>query len=111
MSEKETKRVLLTGATGYLGAHILYELLKRGIKVRCLVRSEEKLKEVLKYYFPKEYKRFHYKVVIGDITQPKLGLSDDKYHRLAEKIDTVIHTAANVSHAGHYEEFELTNVT
>ena len=110
-SERETRIVLLTGATGYLGSHILYELLKRGIKVRCLVRSEEKLKEVLKYYFPKEYKHFNYKVVIGDITQPKLGLTDEQYHRLAQKIDTVIHTAANVSHAGHYEEFELTNVT
>ena len=106
----ETKRVLLTGATGYLGSHILYELMKRGIKVRCLVRSEEKLQSVLKYYFPKEYKHFNYKVVIGDITQPMLGLTDEKYHSLAQKIDTVIHTAANVSHAGHYEEFELTNV-
>ena len=110
-NEGAPKSVLLTGSTGYLGSHILYELLKRGIKVRCLVRSEEKLKEVLKYYFPKEYKRFSYKVVIGDITQPMLGLSDEYYHRLAQKVDMVIHTAANVSHAGHYEEFELTNVT
>ena len=109
-SNQEVERILLTGATGYLGAHILRELMRRGIKVRCLVRSEEKLRQVLEYYFPKEYKKFNYKVVIGDITQPKLGLTDEKYHSLAKKIDMVIHTAANVSHAGHYEEFELTNV-
>ena len=110
-SNQEVERILLTGATGYLGAHILRELMRRGIKVRCLVRSEEKLSQVLEYYFPKEYKKFNYKVVIGDITQPKLGLTDEKYHGLAKKIDMVIHTAANVSHAGHYEEFEITNVT
>lgn len=104
------KYVLLTGATGFLGSHILRELLKRKLHVICLVRSEQKLKEVLKYYFPQEYEYFRYKVKIGDITSPSLGLSAEDYETLTHKVDMVIHTAANVSHAGHYEEFERTNV-
>ena len=103
--------VLLTGATGFLGSHILRELLKRKLRVICLVRSQERLERLLEFYFPKEYKSFQYLVTIGDITKPRFGLSDEVYRLLTEEVDMVIHTAANVSHAGHYEDLELTNVT
>ena len=106
----EIKYVLLTGATGFLGSHILRELLRRGMHVICLVRNADKLKKVLEYYFPKEHEYFRYKVRIGDIKEPQLGLNDEEYALLIKKVDMVIHTAANVSHAGHYEEFERTNV-
>ncbi len=106
----EVKYVLLTGATGYLGSHILRELLRKKLHVICLVRSEEKLKSILKYYFPKEHEYFRYKVRVGDIKQPMFGLSEEEYELLVGKVDMVIHTAANVSHAGQYSEFERTNV-
>ena len=102
--------VLLTGATGFLGSHILRELLKRKLRVICLVRSEQKLENILTYYFPKDLKHFQYSTVLGDITKPHFGLSDEAYAELAKKVDMVIHTAANVNHAGHYEDLELTNV-
>lgn len=102
--------VLLTGATGFLGAHILRELLRRKVKVVCLVRNEERLRPTLKNYFPKEYEYFTYKVVKGDIAEPQFGLTPEEYKTLADKIDMVVHTAANVHHAGHYSEFERTNV-
>lgn len=110
LRDNEVKYVLLTGATGFLGSHILRELLRRNMHVICLVRNEDKLKGVLKYYFPKEYEFFRYKVRIGDIQLPKLGLSAEEYNYLLNKVDMVIHTAANVNHAGKYEEFERTNV-
>ena len=108
--ENEVKYVLLTGATGFLGSHILRELIKQKKRVICLVRSEEKLKSVLKYYFPKEHEYLKYKVKVGDIKQKQFGLSDEDYQYLAKKVDMVIHTAANVSHAGYYADFEKTNV-
>lgn len=107
---KDTKYVLLTGATGFLGAHILRELLNRKLCVVCLVRDEERLKRVIKGYFPKEYETFNYKVKKGDIEKYHFGLSQENYQALVDKIDMVIHTAANVSHAGHYENFNRTNV-
>ena len=110
LHNNDIKYVLLTGATGFLGSHILRELLKRKMHVICLVRNEQKLKDVLRYYFPGEHEYFTYKVKLGDITHPKLGLSDEDYSVLLQRVDMVIHTAANVSHAGHYEDFERTNV-
>ena len=104
------KCVFLTGATGFLGAHILRELLRNKVKVVCLVRNEERLRQTLGRYFPKEYKYFNYKVVKGDIEAEHFGLNDIEYSILVRKVDTVIHTAANVHHAGHYEDFERTNV-
>lgn len=104
------KRVLLTGATGYLGAHILRELLVNKIEVVCLVRSPQKLTAMLKYYFPAEYNVMSYKVVIGNIEYENLGLEKSTYDKLCANIDTVIHTAANVHHTGRYEEFERSNV-
>lgn len=106
----DVKYVMLTGATGFLGSHILRELMRRRMNVICLVRNENKLKETLAYYFPKEHEYFTYKVQKGDIAKPMLGLSEKEYEHLAHKVDMVIHTAANVSHAGHYEDFERTNV-
>ena len=105
------KCVLLTGATGFLGAHILRELNRRNVQTVCLVRSYEKLRRVLEFYFPKEHPGFTYSVVEGDIEKPGFGLADSVYRKLADSVDMVIHTAANVSHAGHYEDFERTNVT
>ena len=110
LHEQEVKYVLLTGATGYLGSHVLRELLRRKMRVICLVRDENKLKDVLKYYFPSEHEYFTYKVTVGDIAEPFLGLGEEAYQHLAKKVDMVIHTAANVNHAGNYEDFERTNV-
>lgn len=39
-------KVLVTGATGYIGGRLVPELLERGHDVRCLVRSPDKLRDV-----------------------------------------------------------------
>jgi len=38
--------ILVTGGTGLLGSHLLFELMKKESKVRCLYRNEEKKKQV-----------------------------------------------------------------
>ncbi len=109
--ENPASCILLTGATGFLGSHILRELIKHNRQVICLVRNEDRLRGLLEYYFPKEHTGFKYETVLGDITKPLFGMSKKDYAALAKRVDMVIHAAANVSHAGHYEELELTNVT
>lgn len=104
------EKVLLTGATGFLGIHILKELLDRNVEVYCLVRSEEKLNKQLEFYF-EGVKLPSFNVVVGDIEKELLGLEEDTYNKLSEKIDTVFHVAANVRHAGDYSDLERTNVT
>ena len=112
--------VLLTGATGYLGAHILYELwAKTEDDIYCIVRgktnreSTERLSEVLSLYFgnhlPDSFnQRVH--VLNGDLTEHALGLSEHQYQDLCATISCVVHAAANVKHYGHYEEFYRDNV-
>ncbi|MBQ6019981.1 MAG: iron-containing alcohol dehydrogenase, partial [Clostridia bacterium] len=107
--EDRAKCVLLTGATGFLGAHILKELSDRGAEICVPVRSRERLEKRLSYYFGvTQLPGVH--PMTGDIEKPKLGMRDEQYEALAEKVDTVIHTAANVHHAGDYSDLERTNV-
>jgi uncharacterized protein YbjT (DUF2867 family) len=44
---KIREKILLTGATGFVGGRLLHTLTAQGIQVRCLVRSPEKLRRQL----------------------------------------------------------------
>ena len=101
--------VLLTGSTGFLGAHILDALMQNETgKIYCLVRgSKEKLIETLHYYFGNKYDNevdSRIITVIGDITLPYL--SDN----VPKNIQTVFHAAATVKHYGQYDYFYKVNV-
>ncbi|MGN0448042.1 MAG: iron-containing alcohol dehydrogenase [Acutalibacteraceae bacterium] len=105
----EYKCALLTGATGFLGVHILRELTEKAIKVYCLVRNEQRFKNQIAYYFD-DFDFSSVKTVIGDIEKENLGLSEDTYALVCREVETVFHVAANVHHAGDYSELERTNV-
>ena len=107
--------ILLTGATGFLGIHVLHELLENETgDVYCFIRAnkvlsgEERLKLVLFYYFSNDYEelfgeRLH--VVEGDITN-----FEDFEKLIPEKIDTVINCAANVKHFSSGTDIEDINL-
>lgn len=101
--------ILLTGATGFLGIHILKELLGRHVKVNCLVRDRNKLTELAEFYFG-GLDLSDVEIYEGDIERARFGLSDKNYAKLCGTVDTVIHTAANVHHAGDYNDIRRTNV-
>lgn len=119
-SKIQIKNILLTGCTGYLGIHILANLLREtDATIYCLIRYKNKqpaknrLLKKLKYYFGNEILNYidtRIKVVTSDITMPNLGLSNSKYESLGNKIDVVIHCAALVSHYGNQDLFTQTNV-
>ncbi len=103
--------VLLTGATGYLGIHILRQLIDSDAgNIYCLVRgktkekAESRLRTLLFYYFSNAYKelfgsRIH--IVLGDVTEdfdPNL------------KVDTVFNCAAIVKHFSEGTEIEDVNI-
>ncbi|KAF9632941.1 hypothetical protein BFW01_g3804 [Lasiodiplodia theobromae] len=105
-AKPEALRVLLTGATGYLGRRILSQLVadERVAEVHCLaVRQPSSLVE---------QHAANPKVVvhIGDLTSPRLGLSEDAFAHLAASADAVVHSAANRSFWDHYEHLRATNV-
>ena len=104
--------VLLTGATGFLGIHILQELLERDDVpvIWCLVRgendekAERRLKSLMFYYFSKNYNHLfgnRLRVINGDVT---------KDIKVDGKIDTVFNCAAVVKHFSKGTEIEDVNV-
>lgn len=107
--EKKYTCALLTGATGFLGIHMLKELIEAGLKVYCLVRSEKKLLSQIEYYFG-FLDMTNIKAVSGNIEAHRLGLKKEDYLALTKEVDVVYHVAANVHHAGDYSDLERTNV-
>ncbi len=120
LTTREINNVLLTGATGFLGVHILSELLESSQSVvYCLVRGENqqaaeaRLIKMLSIYFGNKYLTYLGKRVIclnGDITLSKLGLTADRYEILGRSIDCIIHSAAMVKYFGDYTRIEQVNV-
>jgi len=108
--------VFLTGATGFLGIHLLMELLLQTDNIiYCLVRGNQaklRLDELLNFYFPAlEIPLINRIVVVhGDISSKHFGLTDNDYNDLAQKVQTVIHSGALVKHYGNYSEFKKINV-
>ena len=109
--------ILLLGATGYLGSHILNQLLtKTTAHIYCIIRdknkelSTERLRILYKFYFGEEYDTSRVTVITSNISKPALGLSTEKYNYLAKSVDLVINTVANVKYYGLYKDFENINV-
>lgn len=114
------RHLLLTGATGYLGNHLLQQLLEgTDARLTLLVRGRDEadaqrrlLQKVEYYHGPEWLTRYEerVRVVKGDITAERLGLTEAAYGELSEQVDGIFHTAANVKHYGRYEEFHGPNV-
>lgn len=79
-------KILVTGATGFIGAHSMVALLNAGFEVRALVRSESKLKMICEAHdiAIKD-------VVVGDVTDQA------SVNEALKGCDGVVHTAAMVS--------------
>ena len=118
-SSKSIGNILLAGATGFVGVHILAELLDScSNTIYCLVRSknnmspEARLDDTLQFYFGNKYDNVigsRVIVINGDITKPKFGLSSDDYKFLGSSINCFINSAALVKHYGKSKLFLDTN--
>ena len=110
--------VFLTGATGFLGAYLLRDLLEMTrATIHCLVRatsSEEgrsKLRRNLETYgLWKESYQPRIEVRIGDLSHPLLGLSPDEFDQLAATADVIYHNGARVDFTRSYPGLKAENV-
>jgi len=90
----------VTGATGFIGRHLVERLLAREGPIHVLVRegSTEKLEALIEKWSKADLDggdvRGRIKPVVGDLTQPRLGVSDDETSRLAGHVDHFFHFAA-----------------
>ena len=107
--------VLLPGATGYLGIHVLRELIEKETgKIYCMVRAkgsltpERRLKTQLMYYFSDTFEELFGTRIIpvdGDITKTETLRS-----LKGKEINTVINCAASVKHYAAGDELDRINV-
>ncbi len=120
------RNVLLTGATGFLGRHLvlhwLREMERVGGTLICLVRasSDEDARRRLDKTFDSgdtELVRHFEKlaadrleVVAGDKGEPNLGLEQQTWQRLADSVDLIVDSAAFVNSVLPYSELFAPNV-
>jgi thioester reductase-like protein len=119
----ESRKVLLTGATGFFGAFLLEALLRlTDFELVTLVRAEDT--EHAKARTESALRRtglwnealreaFESRVVTlnGDISQPKLGLSDRCWESLANELSDLYHCGAEVDYVKPYQSLRKPNVS
>lgn len=120
LGQAKLNNILITGATGYLGAYILERLVDLpNTRIYCLVRGKsdkecrQRLRHVLTFYFGIETCTYIFgriSVIRGDITLDILGIEKQILGQM-KNIDTVIHSAALTDHVGQADLFERINVT
>src|SRR6476660_7349621 len=94
----------ITGSTGYLGAHVAAGLLQGySARLNLLVRAkgfreaDVKLWQAMQLHldFPRFQELLHtnIRIFLGDITQPRFGLSEEDYGDLVKSTNDIVHCA------------------
>ena len=121
IEKKDVGNILITGVTGFLGAHILDAFLKneKGVAY-CAIRTEngltleDKLLNKLHFYFENKYDNYlgnRIVIVNSNLSQNELGMTSENIERIFEDIGCVVNCAAKVSHYGNYNDYKKINVT
>ncbi len=121
LREKAFSAVLLTGATGFIGCHLLERLLASTRSViYCVVRADNddhasrRLAESVHWYFPHAaWSQWaeRVKVLAGDVAQDDFGLSRVDYAELVGRVEAVYHLAADTRLLGGKHEYFKNNVS
>ena len=109
--------ILLTGSTGLLGGYLLRDLLRRDHKVAVLVRPsrcetvEERIEQALLAWDDQGKRSLPRPVVlVGEITEPRLGLDQDQFAWARRHCSSVLHSAASLMFHAKDDEPDRTNV-
>jgi phthiocerol/phenolphthiocerol synthesis type-I polyketide synthase E len=111
-------QIFLTGATGFLGSHLVAELLARtGSRIHCLVRASddasafERLRQTLvDREIWREEHAARLLAIAGDLAEPRFGLSEEAFRDLAQRVDLIYHCGAWVNFNYPYKLLKPANV-
>ncbi|MBK8024653.1 MAG: thioester reductase domain-containing protein [Chloroflexi bacterium] len=115
---KEPEHVFITGATGFVAAYIMAELLETTpAHLHALVRADNvehgmnRIRKNLAHYWlwRDEYAE-RITPVIGDLKHPLLGLSQADFDAMAARIDVIYHVGSKLSYIAPYEFLRTPNV-
>jgi amino acid adenylation domain-containing protein/thioester reductase-like protein len=111
--------IFLTGVTGFVGIHLLQELLdKTDAEIYCLVRAQDKFhalerikKCFIQYRIPWNYDQEKRIIpILGDLSKPSLGLTEERFDALAEMTDIIYHSGSSVNFIEPYSFMKAANV-
>src|SRR5579883_897926 len=111
--------IFLTGATGFLGAHLLFELLQQTrATIYCLVRADSmeqgrrRLYRQLNAYqlWQETIDASRIVPVPGDLGSPLFGLSVQEFYQLAGQVQMIYHNGASVNIVAPYPVLRDANV-
>jgi thioester reductase-like protein len=115
---RRPREILLTGSTGFFGAHLLTELLAATTaRVWCLVRAPDaahamaRITDAAARYELADLPADRVVPMPGDLASPRLGLSPGQFCELARSVDIIYHAGAAVNFIYPYEELRAANVT
>ncbi|MEU4156401.1 amino acid adenylation domain-containing protein [Actinoplanes sp. NPDC026670] len=98
------RRVLLTGGTGFLGGYLLRRLLtETDAEVSCLVRADDpqharhRLEIGQRQYRLGDLPPDRVRALTGDLSRPRLGLTEARFAELAAGTDLILHAGAYVN--------------
>ncbi|MFB6893419.1 amino acid adenylation domain-containing protein [Kitasatospora sp. NPDC056327] len=116
-SRAEPAEILLTGATGFCGAHLLDALLRTtAARVHCLVRAPdeehalERLRAAQQRYLRHDLTDRRVVPLVGDLAEPLLGLTRPHFERLAAGLDAIHHLGGQVNFIYPYHQLRAANV-
>jgi thioester reductase-like protein len=111
--------VLITGATGFLGAYLVRELLDTTTaEILCLVRADgvadglRRVRDNLDTYGLWRPGDEHRLLPLpGDLSAPLLGLGNDGFAGVARRAEVIFHNGGQVNFLAPYEHLEAANVS
>ncbi|MCX4783636.1 type I polyketide synthase [Streptomyces sp. NBC_01264] len=114
----EPREILLTGATGFLGAFLLRDLMRTTTAtIHCLVRGADqdealdRLRTNMEWYrLWDEVDGSRLSLVLGDLAEERLGLTEERFDALARTVDAVYHNGARVHWLHPYTTLRDANV-
>ncbi|MEV0039194.1 thioester reductase domain-containing protein [Streptomyces sp. NPDC050804] len=114
----DPREILLTGASGFLGAFLLRDLmLTTEARIHCLVRGAdeaaayERLRASLEWYRVWDaVDPDRLSVLVGDLAEEGLGLAPEVFDSLARTADVVYHAGATVHWLHPYTALRAANV-
>lgn len=101
--KKDARTIVLTGATGFLGSHLMAALAENGYEVIVLGRSQKN--ESLTNRINKLSDWFgiepdtDIECIEADLLKVKMGIPDESYSKLCSSADSIIHCASDTSFA------------
>lgn len=113
--------VFLTGATGFLGSYLIREILNRAHPATRVIAHVRGAKDSAAAFDRIQRSLRGNSVwddawssrlscVVGDLSQPQLGIDDQTWQTLSQDVDVIIHNGASVHWVKRYQDMAAPNV-